>query len=784
MSGVLSWAIRRLGVWTLLALSLLFIAGISLAMALLSLLRGLDAELAITAAIAATLAGWVLAKSPLPGPIAALVGTIWGTEFVLWRAGHLGGRLATLVQAVAFFVLRAWELPRTGFIDARPVVVASTELWQGLVTLVVRLVDWVNAAAKGVSAFDPVAAALFWSGAIWVVMAWAGWAVTRRHQAFEAMLPATALAASMLAFAAAGPMPLVALLAVILLAMIVVAYNAIERHWESAGIAYAEQLGADVALVAIPLSLGLVLAAAWTPSISVREIVDWAQRMMEQPAGEVNRISDALGVVQQPRERTALDTVRSPGLPRDHLIGAGPELSKRQVMFIRTDDLRPVQAPAAESGSTPRRYYWRNVTYDLYSGSGWSTSSTEEVEYLGGQYAISSIGPGYRRVRQDVELVGAAKGLLYSTGVLATVNRDYRVAWRTFEDSFGAGTQASAYRAESWVPGMSESQLRAAGTAYPEWIRNRYLDLPQVPARVHSLALSLTATERTPYDRARAIEAYLRTISYTLDVRAPPRNREVADFFLFDLKKGYCDYYATTMVVLARAAGLPARLVVGYAPGTLDERNARYVITEADAHSWVEVYFPGYGWIEFEPTGGRAPLLRDEEEREESDLTTGPLTRVDEPSEPSSGFEWLQVAAAALAALAFGLLTGLVVDDWRLRHLAPKRAIHSVYGRFCRLAHRLDVPQPAGQTPNERAAAMSGRMRTLAEMRRLEPAMRRAQKEAERLTTLYVRSCYSSHLPSNSERDQAIRTWKSLRARLWFAWLWQMLGQTRGTVGD
>ena len=145
----------------------------------------------------------------------------------------------------------------------------------------------------------------------------------------------------------------------------------------------------------------------------------------------------------------------------------------------------------------------------------------------------------------------------------------------------------------------------------PIGFRQRYLALPPgVPDRVRALAIELTAPERTPYDRARAIESYLRTFPYTLDVPRPPVGRDVVDYFLFDLKKGYCDYYASSMVVLARAAGIPARLVIGYANGTYNLNSKRFVVTEADAHSWVEVYFPGIGWVTFEPTSGRPPLNR------------------------------------------------------------------------------------------------------------------------------------------------------------------------------
>jgi transglutaminase-like putative cysteine protease len=118
----------------------------------------------------------------------------------------------------------------------------------------------------------------------------------------------------------------------------------------------------------------------------------------------------------------------------------------------------------------------------------------------------------------------------------------------------------------------------------------------------------LTSAEPTPYDRARAIEQYLRTFPYSLDVPHPPPDQDLVDYFLNDLRKGYCDYYASAMVVLARAAGIPARLAIGYANGTYDLNSRRFLVTEADAHSWVEVFFPNIGWVAFEPTAGRPAL--------------------------------------------------------------------------------------------------------------------------------------------------------------------------------
>ncbi|HEX2944558.1 MAG TPA: transglutaminase domain-containing protein [Clostridia bacterium] len=137
-------------------------------------------------------------------------------------------------------------------------------------------------------------------------------------------------------------------------------------------------------------------------------------------------------------------------------------------------------------------------------------------------------------------------------------------------------------------------------------IYKRYLQLPKnLPQRVKDLSASLVATEKNDYDKAKAIEQYMASkYPYNLDVRSTPRNRDFVDYFLFDLKEGYCSYYASAMTVLARCAGLPARYVEGYMlpAEPVKNDNTTYVVSNMQAHAWVEIYFEGYGWLPFEPT--------------------------------------------------------------------------------------------------------------------------------------------------------------------------------------
>ena len=211
---------------------------------------------------------------------------------------------------------------------------------------------------------------------------------------------------------------------------------------------------------------------------------------------------------------------------------------------------------------------------------------------------------------------------LYWAGTLVSADVPFKAAWihkakdnsLLDTDMLAALATVKSYQAESLLLNVSAQDLRNSPSVYPDWVRKQFLALPDsVPERVLALARDLTASEPTAYDRALAIQNYLREFPYTLDISAPPAGRDVADYFLFDLKQGYCDYYATSMVVLARAAGLPARLVVGYANGAYDLERAQYIVTENYAHSWVEIYFADIGWVEFEPTASQPVILYEEE---------------------------------------------------------------------------------------------------------------------------------------------------------------------------
>ena len=193
-----------------------------------------------------------------------------------------------------------------------------------------------------------------------------------------------------------------------------------------------------------------------------------------------------------------------------------------------------------------------------------------------------------------------------------------------------------SYQATVLVSTATQTDLRAAGSDYPGWVLDRYLQLPdEMPSRVTELARELTMDVDTPYEMAVTIRDYLRTLEYCLDIEAPPADADGVDYFLFEVESGYCQYFASAMAVLLRSSGVPSRMVVGYGPGEMVSRSwsrevadmhwpddmsghlyggwhyEHPVLIVRNSHAWVEVFFPQYGWIPFEPTPGNPIVIRE-----------------------------------------------------------------------------------------------------------------------------------------------------------------------------
>ena len=762
---------------TILALALLLVLSGSLIYGVSDSVRGIEPRLLWPLVWIGLPLGWLLADWQVRGWLATIIALIAGVVPLSLSVGHLGGHLATLLGELANVL---WQVMRgSSWPDAMPIQAAWTELCSSASVLAARLYTWALNLARGQPTFDPLPIALLWGLVLWGAVVWAGWAVRRRVDALWAVAPAVGLLAATLAYVGGRAWYLLPMLVCTLVLKALAEHDVRKRRWERRNTRYPQRVRSNTVWLALALSLALVIVAAITPSVSVARIVELAGELTRgQPAEE--EVARSLGLepgsASASAELTILDARRSTGLPTRHLIGAGPELSEQVVMVVSIES-EPSGTTTSHAERRKPDFYWRSLTYERYTDRGWSAEYAGRVKYAAGETAIPASADHRRGLRVNVRRISDTSTLLYVAGDLVTADREFRVAWRLVPtgagpgDVYGALIDADTYRADSLLPVAGEQDLRAAGQEYPTWVVERYLNLPDgVPDRVLALARDLTATEPTPYDRALAIERYLRRFPYTLDLPSPPTDRDLVDYFLFDLQKGYCDYYATAMVVLARAAGLPARLVTGYASGTYDEEESRYVVTEAAAHAWAEIYFPNYGWIEFEPTAGLPAIERP------ADALPEVLAGLEELPEPittrrsRATWAWGLAMGGGLLAMALaGAVAWLVVDAWRLRHLAPRIAVIQMYQRLYRYGRWLGVRPRQGATPHEFATALGLRLKNLAGDRRWGALLDSSPDEIRWLSDLCTRALYSPHRPHTKERKQVVQTWNRLRRRLWLA---------------
>ena len=259
--------------------------------------------------------------------------------------------------------------------------------------------------------------------------------------------------------------------------------------------------------------------------------------------------------------------------------------------------------------------YWRVTAYDRFTGSSWIRTGTgrgDPAKRPGRTYEMTH----EVTARQTLDVYPAAPTPARVSGIDASVTQ--------FGDLKGETTlyEQESYTVVSERPFAPRSVLQNAGTGYPQEIRNRYLEVPESTSqRVRTLSEEITADAHTPYEKAIAIENWLeQQKGYSLEVSRPEGN--VVDQFLFEMDAGYCVYFASSMAVMLRSQGVPARFVVGYTPGQQVD-NGTYVVRGLDSHAWVEVYFPEVGWVKFDPTPSTPRLEAEydtiEEAREEGE---------------------------------------------------------------------------------------------------------------------------------------------------------------------
>lgn len=391
----------------------------------------------------------------------------------------------------------------------------------------------------------------------------------------------------------------------------------------------------------------------------------WAPRLPARWAGSATAAVAAAGVLALP-VAASLDP-RTPWWDYESWSWFG---SERSVTFNWDHQYGPLDWP--QEGTTllevqsNRPFYWKTVVLDRFDGFEWQRARDSDVFAVREQAARDAIPgenlpdrhPGWMR-EATFQIKALSTPFVVGAGIPRAV-QGIEGATPTDDGTvhkFGTELErGDEYSIVTYVPDPTVEELRAAPSRYPERLRNQVLvGLPPAgdgagaaatgppgsssvslgnmnPVVAHPMALwgttdpkttatveaspyapayhlaqNVVADARTPYDAAIAVQRYLhRNYAYNPDVN---RTAYPLDSFLFDQRQGYCQQFSGAMALMLRLVGIPSRVVAGFAPGTFDADRGVYTVHDTDAHSWVEVYFRGIGWVTFDPTPAAAPAI-------------------------------------------------------------------------------------------------------------------------------------------------------------------------------
>lgn len=570
-----------------------------------------------------------------------------------------------------------------------------------------------------------------------------------------------------------------------------------EREWQATRVGFSQDISWDFLRDGAMFAV-FVVALSWlTPTIQAApEIYNELTTRFEEPLNNwqtnFNRLFSSLNYRPRPGPAYFSNTLA--------LTGA-VNLGDQPIFDART-----------EGGVGPR--YWRSVVYDQYTGRGWVNGNTSLTTVDVGDRRLSTVTWSARTViTQTITMIQPGGSVVHAIAQPMGLGLGARAQFGPTEPIDLGNNQTitpldvtliNANRV--WRPGdtftvvsaqsvATVKQLREAGTEYPKWVKDKYLQMPEaVPARVRELARQITQNAPTPYEKAIAIENYLRQIKYNESISSPPPGQDLVEWFLFDQREGYCDYYASAFNVMARSVGIPARLAAGYSRGQFIEELGVYRQHEYDAHSWPEVYFPKYGWIEFEPTAADptpsrfdpdAPGSTDEFPDLESErlareaMERGMNIPPDEFLPDEFGLNELSGNFATNTTLGVPtiifypiilliLLALAIVAFWVYwyKDLRGLNLIDQVWEQLLRFGRLLGISVRETNTPHEVARAVS-------------QVVPEGQTDIERIADVYVLQRFSPRGVSHTEGAAVTQSWSRSQRLLWSRWMNHLVEQLK-----
>ena len=696
----------------------------------------------VPAALLGLLMGVVFAKRPIPSWMAWLLIALYGILIVILTLGRL------------------WPPPRLLFTDWPALRLYWLENGEILID---RTASWIAAIAVGGRSNETVVFAIFMGLAAWFLAAYLGWSAYHSRQPLLGLTLMGLLIAINGYYGAAKIEWAAMYVGLAVLATAVFRFAQLEGEWNDRLVDYSAQIRLELIVYAAGIGVGLLAVAFLLPSFKINRVASFFLGN-ENVAALEDALERAFGGVDVPR--ASVPAPGQPGgsgvLPRAFLVGNAPELEKIVMMTATAELLDGPQG--ASLFDVP---HWRALSYEVYTGRGWSISGEREEDFAPFESIPFPFDGPVLRIRQNVHWRYDNRSTRYTLGYPVSADHAVTVHWRDRSDLVRVTAPLqNQYEITSVYPAATPRELRSVElqSIHPAILR-RYLQLPSaLPQRVLDLAQEVAGDQETPYDQALALERFLRQYEYSLDVPFPPADRDVVDYFLFDLQKGYCDYFASAMVVMARSLGLPARLATGYLVQAPNEEGVQ-IIHQINSHAWAEVYFEGYGWVEFEPTaafasphapGAPGELAAAPPRLPDADSNPPPASELEQPGWIGTFWPW--IAAIAVLVVTIGYLA------WR--QTAHRRAgLDDVQAAFAHLqehAARLHLDQPPGQTPSE----FNDRLQAyLSDYEGMRAEVEEIREPAGELTAIF-----NEHQYSRDPADKGFRArqlWRRVRSKLW-----------------
>jgi len=751
---------------TVLLLVSILILIVALAISQSGWTEDLDAIVFVTGG--AIVIGLLISQSLLPPLIAHLFSVIIGAAWSFWVVSQLLPDVFT------------WRLR-----------------WQ---TMMSHIQDWYSLAREGGVIYDNLMFILQMGFLIWLLGYLTIWFLFRSGKIWLAVIPSGIVLLMNLYYA---PKDLTTWFITYLLValLLIVRFNLFEyeSRWRIEHVHFRSDISFDFLRNGLIFSV-VVIALAWfTPAVSEDSRTTMFDRFDRQWRGiqeEWNRLFAGLNYKPQASGNPNTYT-------QAHALGGARLLSEQPVMYV--------QAPGGR--------YWRAVVYDQYDGDGWLSHDEEQVRFTQSNRSLAL--PFYEAREPFTQTyTSLLDGLyiLYAMGSPMSINRAtvartnfvlpeqmnniQRRPWIgrsgpwleevTYIESDARLQAGVSYQVVSQMSAATKEQLQTDPADYPEWVKERYLDIPDsTPKRVKDLAREITAQADNPYDKAEVIERYLRdALVYNEKLEAPPASRDKVDYILFEAKQAYCDYYATSMIVMLRSLGIPARFAAGFARGkeeTLENQERVYMVRNLDAHSWVEVYFPTYGWIEFEPTSAQPLIFRQTDAltpfrnpgRPDDFLEDDPFNPMDRLEDAglqalgdlADGDNFYTIPLPFLGAVQipktivkWGLIGVLVLAvgtvGWRIynaQHISARSSFSGdVYFAMLKLAQWMGLAKRPSQTPYEHASILAKNLPDI-------------QAEVNFITGEFVRSEFSPRQTTQETRAKLLAAWHKMRPVLYRA---------------